>query len=84
MIRVTIRAGAGEEWDGFVEYCVNNEWGGIENLSLIPALVGACPVQNIGAYGVEIMDFIDSVEGFCIKNGQKIQVVSKRMSVFLP
>jgi UDP-N-acetylmuramate dehydrogenase len=69
---VTVRAGAGEAWDGFVEYCVNNEWGGIENLSLIPGLVGACPVQNIGAYGVEIMHFIDSVEGFLITSGKKI------------
>lgn len=63
---VIIRAGAGVEWDSFVEYCADHEWGGIENLSLIPGTVGASPVQNIGAYGVEVMDFIDSVEGYIL------------------
>lgn len=61
---VWLEAGAGENWDGFVSYCVNDHYGGIENLSLIPGNVGAAPVQNIGAYGVEIMDFIVSVKGF--------------------
>jgi UDP-N-acetylmuramate dehydrogenase len=74
---VLIRAGAGEEWDSFVEHCVDHEWGGIENLSLIPGTVGACPVQNIGAYGVEIMDFIDSVEGFRIKNAKSFRLSAK-------
>lgn len=61
--KVYIEAKAGENWDDFVAYCVNNNWGGIENLSLIPGTVGACPVQNIGAYGVEVKDVIDSVKG---------------------
>ena len=57
-----IRAGAGEDWDYFVSWCVRKDIGGIENLSLIPGLVGASPVQNIGAYGVEVRDVIHAVE----------------------
>ncbi len=59
---VIVKVGAGEDWDEFVEYCVNNDWGGVENLSLIPGNVGTCPIQNIGAYGVEVKDVIVSVE----------------------
>ncbi len=53
---VHIKAKAGEIWDNFVDYCVKNGWGGLENLSLIPGTVGASPIQNIGAYGSEIKD----------------------------
>ncbi|HOT15954.1 MAG TPA: UDP-N-acetylmuramate dehydrogenase [Bacteroidales bacterium] len=60
---VIVRVGAGQDWDNFVEYCVKQNWCGIENLSLIPGTVGACPVQNIGAYGVEVKDCIEKVEG---------------------
>ncbi|MDD2419815.1 MAG: UDP-N-acetylmuramate dehydrogenase [Bacteroidales bacterium] len=59
---VYIRAGAGVEWDAFVEWCVNRGWGGVENLSGIPGCVGASPVQNIGAYGTEVKETIESVE----------------------
>lgn len=59
---VTIKVGAGEDWDEFVAYCVEHGWGGIENLSLIPGNVGTCPIQNIGAYGVEVKDVITEVE----------------------
>lgn len=59
---VKIRVGAGEDWDEFVNYCVDHNWGGIENLSLIPGNVGTSPIQNIGAYGVEVKDVITEVE----------------------
>ncbi len=59
---VLVKVGAGEIWDTFVEWAVNNNYYGIENLSLIPGYVGASPVQNIGAYGVEVKDIIESVE----------------------
>jgi UDP-N-acetylmuramate dehydrogenase len=54
--------GAGEVWDDFVAYCVAHSWYGVENLSLIPGEVGAGAVQNIGAYGAEIKDVVESVE----------------------
>lgn len=66
---VCIHAGAGEDWDTFVEYTVKNNWGGLENLSLIPGTVGASPVQNIGAYGAEVGNCIVSVEGVMIPSG---------------
>lgn len=59
---VIVRVGAGVIWDDFVAYCVDNDWWGAENLSLIPGEVGASAVQNIGAYGVEVKDILLSVE----------------------
>ena len=64
---VTIKVGAGEVWHEFVLYCVSNGFAGVENLSLIPGNVGASPMQNIGAYGVEVKDVIESVEAFHIE-----------------
>ncbi|MFA5469315.1 MAG: UDP-N-acetylmuramate dehydrogenase [Bacteroidales bacterium] len=61
---VLLRAGSGLDWDQFVETCVSQAWGGIENLSGIPGLTGASPIQNIGAYGVEAKDVIQAVEVF--------------------
>lgn len=69
---VFVRVGAGQDWDNFVEYCVKHNWSGIENLSLVPGTVGACPVQNIGAYGVEVKDCIEKVEGINRITLQKI------------
>lgn len=68
---VIVTAEAGENWDEFVQYCVNNRWGGLENLSLIPGTVGAAPIQNIGAYGVEVKDTIDSVQVIEIDSGKQ-------------
>ncbi len=58
---VYVKAFAGENWDHFVEHCVDNSYGGLENLSLIPGNVGASPIQNIGAYGVEIKDYFQEL-----------------------
>lgn len=64
---VYIKANSGEKWHNFVIHCVNNNYGGIENLSLIPGTVGAGPIQNIGAYGVELKDVLTEVEAMNIK-----------------
>ncbi len=58
---ILIQVDAGVEWDSFVKYTIDNGLSGIENLSSIPGNVGAAPIQNIGAYGVEVKDFIESV-----------------------
>jgi UDP-N-acetylmuramate dehydrogenase len=59
---IYLKAEAGEIWDDFVKFCVVNNFGGVENLSLIPGTVGAAPVQNIGAYGSEVKSVIDEIE----------------------
>lgn len=65
-----IKVAAGESWHDFVSFCVKNNYNGLENLALIPGSVGAAPVQNIGAYGVEIADFIESVSWYEIASGE--------------
>ena len=59
---VSLEVGAGENWHHFVSYCVQKGWGGLENLSLIPGTVGASPIQNIGAYGVEVQSCIEQIK----------------------
>lgn len=66
---VWLRAGAGVLWDDFVRFAVERGWGGVENLSLIPARVGAVPVQNIGAYGCEVAEAISQVAGMELTSG---------------
>lgn len=61
---VLIEVKAGENWDKFVAYTIEHNWGGLENLGLIPGNVGSTPIQNIGAYGVEIQDRIEKVIGY--------------------
>jgi UDP-N-acetylmuramate dehydrogenase len=65
-----LRAAAGESWHEIVRYCLKNSLYGIENLALIPGTVGAAPVQNIGAYGVELDQFFVELEAFDLKTGE--------------
>ncbi|WP_139921224.1 UDP-N-acetylmuramate dehydrogenase [Hymenobacter sp. DG01] len=65
-----VRAGAGESWHGLVQYTLDQELSGIENLSLIPGTVGAAPLQNIGAYGSELKDTFEQLEALEISTGQ--------------
>ncbi len=68
---VFVKAGAGTNWDKLVEFAVENNWGGIENLSDIPGNVGAAPVQNIGAYGMEAKDTIYQVNAISFTDGSE-------------
>ena len=68
---VWIGIGGGEEWHDLVLWSINNDFGGIENLSLIPGTVGAAPIQNIGAYGVELKDVFVKLEAIHIETGRK-------------
>jgi len=65
-----IRVAGGENWTDFVDYCVERNWYGLENLSLIPGKTGAAPVQNIGAYGVEQRELMISLEAMNLKTGE--------------
>ncbi len=67
---VWLRVGAGENWQDFVSWCVQHRYSGVENLAFIPGHVGACPVQNIGAYGVEVKDAIEKVEAVDMSTGE--------------
>jgi UDP-N-acetylmuramate dehydrogenase len=73
---VHVEAGAGEVWNDLVNFCVAREYAGLENLSLIPGSVGASPIQNIGAYGVELKDVFESCKAFEIAT-QTVKTFSK-------
>ena len=64
---ILVKINAGEDWDSFVQWSVENNLEGLHNLAYIPGTVGATPIQNVGAYGVEIKDFLTEVEVFNIK-----------------
>ncbi len=67
---VFVRGMAGENWDDFVQFCVRHNYGGLENLSLIPGNVGSSPIQNIGAYGVEIKDTFYMLDAVSLRTGE--------------
>jgi len=68
---IIVKSAAGENWHEFVMYCIANNFSGLENLSLIPGCVGASPMQNIGAYGVEIKDVFEELEAYSTTTGEK-------------
>jgi len=74
---VIVKVGSGVIWDNFVKFCVDNNYYGAENLSLIPGTVGASPVQNIGAYGIEAKDIINKVECIDLQSGELIYLSNK-------
>jgi UDP-N-acetylmuramate dehydrogenase len=69
---IWLRVGAGESWQELVKHCVDQNWGGIENLAGIPGSVGAAPVQNIGAYGVEISGVLQQVDALEVPSGRML------------
>ena len=78
---VWVKASAGENWDDLVKFCVDNGWGGLENLSAIPGNAGTSPVQNIGAYGVEMKDTFSELETFNLESKVK-KIFSKEECKF--
>jgi len=74
---VYLRVGAGENWHGFVEYCISHGYAGIENLALIPGFTGASPMQNIGAYGVEIRDVFHRLDAFHLHDREMVSFAAK-------
>ncbi len=75
-----VKAGAGVNWHSFVMYCLDHNYAGVENLALIPGNVGATPMQNIGAYGVEIKEVFHSLEAMHIKDKALVVMSNKDCS----
>lgn len=75
--RVSVNVGAGEIWDDFVAWAVECGYGGVENLSLVPGHVGAAPVQNVGAYGMEAGETIERVEAVDIATGESVKIAAE-------
>ncbi|MGE4450954.1 UDP-N-acetylmuramate dehydrogenase [Castellaniella sp.] len=69
-----VEAAAGESWHGFVDHCLSLGWPGLENLALIPGTVGAAPVQNIGAYGLELDQRLHSVVAWDLRAGREYEL----------
>ena len=80
---IWIKSGAGVVWHDLVMYCVNQNYAGMENLSLIPGTVGAAPMQNIGAYGIEIKEVFEELEAIEIATG-KISTFDKSYTAHSP
>ena len=75
---VWIKVAAGENWHEFVLWCLENDFGGVENLALIPGNVGTAPIQNIGAYGVEVKDVIEEVHVIEIATANLVTFLDKQ------
>ena len=75
-LKARVKVAAGENWHDFVLWCLENDLGGVENLALIPGSVGAAPIQNIGAYGVELREVFESCEALSIDTG-KLKIFKK-------
>lgn len=79
--QIIVTAQAGERWNDVVQYCVNKGYAGVENLSLIPGTIGAAPIQNIGAYGIELKDVFHSLQAIAIATGE-LRIFSKEECEF--